>query len=195
MNTLDLLTKKEKEYLIVKEYKKDSTIFFEGEKCMCVGYILSGNIKIASYSLLDKEVIFNNIYPNQFFGNNLIFSSHPFYKGNVICTEDSKIAFIYKEDLLKILNKNNAFLLAYLEIQSDFGKELNMKIKLLSLNNAKDRLIFFLENNNGKYQYKTINELAKILNLERETLSRTINLLIKEKIITRNNRTLVMIVD
>lgn len=192
MNILSLLTKKEEKYLIIKEYSPNTTIFKEGDECFNVGIILNGSIKIASYSLLGNELIFNTLNKNQIFGNNLLFSSFPFYKGNVIALTNTQIAYINKNDLLKILKNNNAFLEEYLKIQSDFGKELNAKIKLLSFNNAKERLLFFLEENNGKYEFKTISALAKELNLERESLSRTITKLIKEKIIYRDGKLLIL---
>ena len=193
MNILELLTKKEKTFLKYEEYKENSYLFYQDEKCTKIGILIKGSIKIAAYSLLGNELIFNILHPNQIFGNNLLFSSNPFYKGDVIALEDCLIAYLDKNDLLKILNKNKEFLLNYLKIQSDFGKELNSKIKLLSLNGATERLVFFLEENDGKYEYKTINDLANLLNLQRETLSRTISLLIKKKIIQRKNKTLILI--
>ena len=192
MNILSLLSKKEEKYLNIKEYTPNTTIFKEGDECFNVGIIIEGSIKIVSYSLLGNELIFNVLYKDQIFGNNLLFSSLPFYKGNVITTSNTTIAYINKNDLLKILKNNTDFLEEYLKIQSDFGKELNSKIKLLSFNNAKERLLFFLEENNGSYEFKTISSLAKELNLERESLSRTITKLIKEKIIYRDGKLLVL---
>lgn len=193
MNILDLLTKNEKTLLKYEEYKENSYLFYQDEKCTKIGIIIKGSIKIAAYSTLGNELIFNVLHINQIFGNNLLFSSNPFYKGDVIALEDCLIAYLDKNDLLKILNQNKEFLLNYLKIQSDFGKELNSKIKLLSLNGATERLVFFLEENDGQYEYKTINDLANLLNLQRETLSRTISLLIKKKIIQRKNKTLILI--
>lgn len=192
MNILSLLNKKEENYPNIKECAPNTTIFKEGDECFNIGIIIEGSIKIVSYSLLGNELVFNNLNKDQIFGNNLIFSSHPFYKGNVISLTNTKVAFINKTDLLKILKNNNLFLEEYLKIQSDFGKELNSKIKLLSFNNAKERLLFFLDENGGTYEFKTISALAKELNLERESLSRTITKLIKEKIIYRDGKLLIL---
>ena len=192
MNILTLLNKKEEKYLEYKTYEPNITIFKEGDECLYVGIIIEGSIKIASYSLLGNELVFNNLNKDQIFGNNLIFSSHPFYKGNVISLSNTTIAYINKADLLKILKNNNSFLEEYLKIQSDFGKELNSKIKLLSFNSAKERLLFFLDENGGSYEFKTISALAKELNLERESLSRTITKLVKEKIIYRDGKLLIL---
>ena len=192
MNILDLLNKKEEKHLTFKKYTPNKTIFKEGDKCFNIGIILEGSIKIVSYSLLGNELVFNILNKDQIFGNNLVFSSYPYYKGDIIATTNTTIAYINKNDLLKILKNNNSFLEEYLKMQSDFGKELNSKIKLLSFNSAKERLLFFLEENDGSYEFKTISALAKELNLERESLSRTITKLIKEKIIYRDGKLLIL---
>lgn len=193
MNILDLLTKKEMNFIQFKEYKNNTYIFLENELCNKIGIITKGSIKISTFTTLGNELIYNTISEGGIFGNNLIFSSKPYYKGNVISLSECEIAFIEKNNLLKILSNNQKFLIDYLRIQSNFGKELNSKIKLLSLNSAKEKLIFFLEENNGIFEYQSISSLASYLNLERETLSRTISSLIKEKIITRNAKTLTLI--
>lgn len=191
MNILASLNKKEKELLKIKKYTKNNYLFFENEKCNKIGIILNGSIKITSYSLIGHELIFNILKENQIFGNNLIFSSSPYYKGDILALEDCKIAYLKKEDLLKLLNQNKEFLLKYLEIQSNISKDLNSKIRLLSLN-GKERIIYFLNENDGTYHYRSITDLAKLLNLERETLSRIISSLIKEKIIIKKDKTLII---
>ena len=126
------------------------------------------------------------------FGNNLIFSSNPVYRGDVVANKESYLYLIDKEKLISLLKTNEEFLLAYLQTQSDFGKDLNLNIKLLTLNNAKERILYYLKTNDDKLVYKTITELAKRIYLTREVLSRSLHELerdhvisIKDKIITK----------
>ena len=190
MNILSLLRKDEEILIRYETYKSSENIFYEGDECLYVAVVLEGSVKISSYSRQGNETVFNTIRKDQMFGNNLLFSSSPFYKGDVTAMENVKIALIKKEDLIDILKNNDEFLLEYLKIQSNFGKELNSKIKLLSNTSAKDRLLYYLEDNGGTVHYLSITSLARELNLERETLSRTISSLTKKGIISHTDKTL-----
>lgn len=191
-NLLDALTKEEKVRLKIVHITKESILFSEGEICEYVGLVFRGELKIVSYLEDGKEIIYNTIKEGQMFGNNLIFSSNPVYRGDVVANKEAYLYLISKEKLINLLKTNEEFLLAYLKTQSDFGKDLNLNIKLLTLNNAKERVLYFLKTNGDKIKYKTITELAKRIFLTREVLSRTLHELerdqiisIKDKIITK----------
>ena len=186
MNILNLLTNKQYKQLIIKEYKQDDILFKENEKCESIGILLEGKLSIQSYLDDGSIVIYNIINKGDMFGNNLIYSSSPYYKGFVICQSDAKVAYINKTQLTNLLKSNDEFLLNYLNINSNFSKKLNDRIKLLSISNAKDRLMYYFHVNNNEIAYTSITALANELYLQRETLSRLINKLGKENIITKN---------
>ena len=185
-NILSLLTKEERTLLQVKSFKKNEIIFKEGEHCDNVAIISDGHVQIVSYSFSGKEVVFNSLSKNQIFGNNLIFSSDPTYKGNVISLDKTTIVFIKKDNLITLLSSNKDFLQEYLKIQSDFGKHLNSQIKLFSIDSAKERFEYYLFSHSGEIEFRTISSLANELNLKRETLSRLISKLEKENVIKRS---------
>ena len=121
------------------------------------------------------------------FGNNLLFSSNPHYKGNVIAATDTRLVLIKKEALLDIFKTNQKFLIQYLQITADFSKYLNRQIKILSFDNAEDRLLYCLQENR-RIKFDSVSDLARMLFLSREALSRLITRLQKErKIIRRGN--------
>lgn len=190
MNILDTI--KDTSVLKNVNLTKDETLFYEGDKCEYIGVVTKGLLKISSFLVNGKEIIFNEIYPFQIFGNNLIFSTDPYYKGNIIAKEDTALFLIHKEELLTLLKTNDEFLIYYLELQSDFGKDLNGKIKLLSFEKAEDRLMFFLKENGNSYTYSSISDLASQLNLQRETLSRLISKLVKNNVIVKENKKLLL---
>ena len=170
--------------------RKNQTLFFEGDECKTIGLVLSGKISIISYLADGQEVIYNELSKGQMFGNNLIFSSHPFYRGDVVATEESEIAYIEKEDLLKAMTENVGFLEIYLKQQSDFSKNLNYKIKLLTIDKAEDRLMYYLTINKGAITYRSVTKLAKELYLSRESTSRTMYRMEKEGIIKIDHKTI-----
>ena len=185
-NILSLLSKEEQKLLEVKSANRGAYLSREGELCSKVSIVVSGGVKIASTHYSGSEVIFNILESGDIFGNNLIFSDNPIYKGDVIAIKDSMIVNINKDNLTNILHSNKEFLIAYLNIQSNFGKKLNSTIKMLSMSSAEDRFMYYLHENNDEIQYRTVTDLADILNLKRETLSRLLTILEKENVIKRS---------
>ena len=182
---LQVLTKKE--HKLVKGYQvtKNSVINHEGDLCENVGVIISGKVDIVSYSFQGKELILNSLRAGDVFGNNLIFSSEPTYRGDVIAKEKCVIAFISKENLIYLLQNNQEFLTLYLKAQSDFGKSLNARIQLLSFTNAEERLVYYASKNDNVITFKNVTTLAAQIGIQRETLSRLLTSLVKRHLIKK----------
>ena len=196
MNTLLLLlNSKEEKFVKYSSFLKDEIIFTENSKCENIGIILSGTASIISYSFEGKDIVFKNLKKDDTFGENLIFSRAPFYRGNVIATTRCKIAFINKKDLLQILHENESFLIEYLNLQSENAKELNFRIKVLSFDNAYERFTYFMHINNNIFEMKTIKQLSQILGLSRETVSRLISKLVNEDKLVIKGKSLIFIGD
>ena len=194
MNNLINLLTKYPQCIEKRTYKSQETIFYENDTCISVGIVKSGEISIKSYFASGKEVTYNVLEEGQMFGNNLVFSSTPRYRGDVISHKQSEIWFISREKLLKLLKQDNELLVLYLTQQSNFSKNLNFKIKLLTISGAEDRLTYYLTFNKGKITYKSVTKLANQLYLTRESLSRTITKMVKEKKITQVRKTLKLVV-
>lgn len=193
MNILDTLTVKQKTLLKTKTYHKDKIIIHELDHCENIGIVINGELSIVSYLENGNEIIYNKIYKDGIFGNNLIFSTSPYYKGNVKADTKVTITYINKKDLLTLLQTNKDFLIQYLLINSDFAKELNQRIKLLSLTQASDRLLYYFHINNNQIVFTNVTDLAKQLSLTRETTSRLLSKFTKEKRIKRLNNTIILL--
>ena len=185
-NILQTLSKEQQKFLEVKSLKRGEFLFREGELCTAISIVVSGQVKISSMNYSGSEVVFNVLDKGEMFGNNLIFSDNPSYKGDVVALKDSVLVLIKKENLEIILQGNKEFLLSYLNIQSNFGKKLNSTIKMLSFTSAEERFRFYLHENKGQISFHTVTELADILHLKRETLSRVLTKLEKENVIKRS---------
>lgn len=182
---LNVLSKKERQLVKGFQIVKGSTIYHEGDVCESIGIIISGKVDIVSYSFAGKEMLINSLKAGEIFGNNLLFSSTPIYKGNVIAKEKCVIAFINKENLISLLQNNREFLELYLKAQSDFGKSLNARIQLLSFPNAEERLFYYASKNNGIIEFKNVTTLAATIGVQRETLSRLLTNLIERHLIKK----------
>ena len=182
---LNVLSKKE--HQLVKGYQiaKGNIIFHEGELCESIGIVVSGKIDIVSYSFEGKEQLINSLKAGEIFGNNLLFSSEPIYRGDVIAKEKSVIAFINKDNLVYLLQNNEDFLNLYLKAQSDKAKSLTARIQLLSFTNAEERLFYYASKNNDVIIFKNVTSLAATIGVQRETLSRLLTSLIKRHLIKK----------
>lgn len=190
---LSLLSKSELEFVIIKKFSKNEIIFHENDFCDCIGIVINGQVDIVSYSFNGDELVYNSLNENMIFGNNLLFSTTPEYKGTVLAKQNCTIAFIRKNNLINIIQHNKLFLVEYLKIQSDFGKQLNSQIKLLSYSSAEERFLYYLYSNNKNISYSSVTDLSLKLHLKRETLSRLITTLEKRHLIRRQNKQIILL--
>ena len=182
---LNVLSKKEHQMVKGYQIAKGNIIYHEGDVCENIGIIISGKVDIVSYSFQGKEMLINSLKAGEIFGNNLLFSSSPVYRGDVIAKEKSVIAFISRENLVNLLQNNREFLELYLQAQSDKAKLLTARIQLLSFPNAEERLFYYASKNNGVITFKNVTTLAATLGVQRETLSRLLTSLIKRHLIKK----------
>ena len=182
---LNVLSKKE--HQLVKGYQiaKGNILYHEGDVCENIGIVVSGKIDIVSYSFEGKEQVINTLKPGEIFGNNLLFSSEPIYRGDVIAKDRSVVAFINKENLVYLLQNNQEFLNIYLKAQSDKAKALTARIQLLSFTNAEERLFYYASKNDNVITFKNVTTLAATIGVQRETLSRLLTSLIKRHLIKK----------
>ena len=71
MNLLSLLKNSQLKLVNYIELKKNETLFRENEECRSIGIVISGEIKIVSYSFEGREIIYSINKENTIFGNNL----------------------------------------------------------------------------------------------------------------------------
>ena len=192
MKIFNTLTAKEKKLAKIVRIKKGHILFREEDKCKYLGIVIKGNLSITSFTLLGHEIIYNTLKDNEMFGNNLLFSKNPYYKGDVSANEDSEVALLKKEDVLYLLKNNNSFLNHFLSANSENSIKLNSKIKLLSLESAEDRFIYYMDMNDNEITFDSITSLAKELSLQRETLSRLISKMEKKGQIIKKDHSISM---
>ena len=193
MNIIEKLNSGERKLLRERKLSRGETLFYEDERCECIGIIVSGSVQIVSFLPDGKQIIYNSLREGEIFGNNLVFSSEPFYKGNIIATQETTVDLLEKDDLLKILEGNKDFMVEYLKIQSNFSKELNNRIKLLSLDSAEERFLYYMHTHRNQITFRSVSDLAGQLYLERETLSRLLSRFEKEKRIIRDDKIITLI--
>lgn len=168
-----------------RQFRKDEILFHEGDACRSIFVVKNGSIAIRSYTLQGNEVVYNRIQVGEMFGNNLVFDDDNLFRGDVVALEDALIFVLSRDLFVELLQSNKTFLELYLSMQSKIMKMRQQTIKLLSLKNAEERFLFYLQSQRGTIRFKNVSELAKHLQVERETLSRLISRLEKRHQIRR----------
>lgn len=173
-----------------KEYNRGDIIFSTNEECNKIGIILKGHIIITSITYQEKEETISSLYENEVFGNFLIFSSHPFYLGDIIADKKSTIVFITKNELLYLMKNNNIFMNEFLKEMSDNAIDIKQQNKLLAHKNIKDRILYYFNTLSAKQNSKTIivpsiTKLALKLSLPRPSVSRELTNLVNEGLIMK----------
>jgi len=177
-------------------YKKNEIVFNDNDTCSSIGLVESGSISIKTNTYSENEFEINKINADGVFGMNLIFTNNPFYLGSGITLKETKIIFITKDELLELF-KNQTFLVNYLKLMSIQSKQIQRRIKILSQNSIKDKIMFilydnYLHNNSKIYSFKSKEELSKLLNCTRPSLSRELINLQNDNIITYNRHQIIL---
>lgn len=182
---MEILNILEKINCPTRQFRKDEILFHEGDACRSIFVVKNGSIAIRSYTLQGNEVVYNRIQVGEMFGNNLVFDDDNLFRGDVVALEDALIFVLSRDLFVELLQSNKTFLELYLSMQSKIMKMRQQTIKLLSLKNAEERFLFYLQSQRGTIRFKNVSELAKHLQVERETLSRLISRLEKRHQIRR----------
>lgn len=176
-----------------RAFKKGEILYHEDEDCLGLALLYQGKVKIVSYSLGGNEVILNLIEEGGMFGHNLVWSSSSKYRGDVVALTAGEMIYIEKEKLLDIFATNRAFLQEYLRLASDFSKQLNLKVKILSFPTAKERLYYLGRKRGYTLSFHSIKSLAEELFLTRESLSRLLHTLEDEGKIRINEHQIIFL--
>ena len=191
MNILDLLNDQERRFLAYHHIRKGDVFLKEGDNPHHVYFVISGTIKISSFSSHGDEELINILQQGDIFANALAFSGTYLY-GDVIAMDNAVVASIDESSIIEIFSTNLAFLKGYLNILSEKTISLQMRVKLLSKRTIEERLIFYLETHNRKIK-KNISTLSMILLCPRPSLSRSVSKLKREGILIEKNHDIYLI--
>jgi len=165
----------------VKTFEKDTMIAYSGDSCETLYILLSGEIRGEITSFDGKAITIEKTTAPNSIAEGYLFADDNKLKINIVAHSDCKLLFIYKPQLLNILNKNENILKNYLKITSNRFVNVSSKLKLLNIKTVKGKLANHLlaleKSNNGKQNLKlnkTHQELANFLGITRPALTRNL---------------------
>ena len=196
-----------KELNLVKEvqeklrFNKGDKLFYEDGVPTGVFQLIEGKVKKYKTVLDNQEQIIYIYTKNDLFGHHALLSSER-YQDTSEALEDITVNFISKENFLMLLDKIPQLKDALLEnISHEFGVLANT-IAVLAQKSQNIRLSLFLmvlqkrfasKDANSKGVDITREDLANIIGTSRESLSRSLNYLKKEKLITIEKKVIVVL--
>ena len=111
-------------------YNENAVIHFEGEPCMTLEIIISGEIAVERLDESGGLLTIAKFFKDDILGGNLLFSNNARYPMTVSTKKTSVILGIEKELLFELFLKYPSFLRLYLEYVSDHTIILGYKINL-----------------------------------------------------------------
>ena len=165
-------------YIPKKDFEKDQVIVLEGDECSFVGLILSGMVEVKKSSVSGKEYTITTLSQGDTFGEAVIFSSANTFPATIVSKTKTEVIFIPKHAIIEMCKKNEKFLHNFLNLLSDRILLLNTKLKENTLSTLRQKICNFLIEEYKKQKTTklklnlTKQELAKIFNVQRPSLSR-----------------------
>jgi CRP/FNR family transcriptional regulator len=177
-------------------YKKNSSIFHEGESASKLHIIFSGQVKVFKLSAEGKEHILHLLDTGSIVAEAPMFAGEN-YPANCSAITDCVILTITREQLISLIKNDPQIALNMLALQAKRLKEFANKIEELSLKNTEQKLIDYLLANQNPIDQTiklkmNMNDLANYLGISRENLSRTFSKLIKEGVIKKSANRIIL---
>lgn len=176
---------------IIRKYKKNQNIFFEGDMPKFYYKVIEGTIKMVSINESGREFIQGIFTNGQSFGEPVLLINKP-YPATAVVTEEASIIKLPREEFLKIL-------LEFPEINFQFSKILASRIydkamiaKAITLYTPEHRIVSFFktlkEDNKAhtKFTHKvelSRQAIADMIGFRVETVIRAIKNLEKKNLI------------
>lgn len=178
-----------KELYVINNYKKNSVIYFQNEKCTSFDIILKGTILVQEIDSRGNALTISDFTVGDVLGGNLLFSHKNFYPMTVLAKTDAIILHIKKDLILKFCQLDINFLNNFLISISDKTLILTDKIKALSMKTIRQCIIDFLIYESYSQSSRIVKleltkkELAEKFGIQRPSLSRELNKMRKDGLI------------
>lgn len=194
LNLPDELLRMIHNHTVERRFRKGTIIFLEGDKGEGFHYVKSGRVKVLRTSDDGREHIIKILNAGEIFAEVLMFNNMP-YPATAVAVEPSCIGMIRNVDLEQLVLANNVLALQLIKALSQRLIYAQQKIKNLALNDVMSRTVEILlrlsQEQGSKLDGGIIEialdlsrqDLASLVGTTRETVTRTLSSLKKDKII------------
>lgn len=182
------------------EYGKGDVIYSERDFRRSLGLILKGQVQVTKKIEGKREYIMNIISAPGLFGAAAVFNEESSYVTRITAVQDTRIVFFPQKLLERIIEENGTAARNYIVFLSDRIQFLNRKIQSLVTSSAGQAVARYLINNMRCYgeeyvadDIKSFSSLAKMLNIGRASLYRSLDMFESKGLIKKEGKKIVII--
>ena len=190
------------EKMVSKQYDAGQMILLEaseGEQCF---FVTEGSVKITRLSKKGREVILAILSDGDFFGEMSLLDGE-FRSANVVALDDTEVLTLNRNDFLLVLKNYPQIAIRLLKEMAHRLRKSDRQIASLSLSDAEKRIamcILRIADEKGVIKKGQVSipkipiqqDIANMSGTSRETVSRTLKLLVKEGFVQRNGKELII---
>ena len=187
----------------IRKCTKDSVILLENEGGDTLFIIISGKVKVTTFSESGKEVIFSILSEGDFFGDMSLMDGKP-RSATVISIEDSVLRLLRRNDFIKLVEEHPRIALILLEELTARLRKADERIESLAILDVTGRvagILLQLADERGEKTDKSVliksrpthQELANMVGTTRETVTRVLKQLENKKYINMSGKDLQII--
>lgn len=173
-----------------KSYKTEEFIAFRGDKVDAYMILVEGELVAEMQKINGKVVKIETLLPYADIAPAFVFGMDNSFPVDLYATQNSKLLYIPKAELLKLLQKNTKILENLLNSFSNRTQFLSKKIWFINKTIEEKLATHILENldKNGLWKIKnSITDLASVFGVSRPSLSRVITQLVEDSVLDRLN--------
>ncbi|MDQ5769736.1 Crp/Fnr family transcriptional regulator [Thiothrix subterranea] len=190
--------------LTVRRYEKRDIILQKGATDGELLFLLAGQLHVVDYTLQGKEVFLHVIQPGDYFGELSVIDGAP-RSASIVAIKESVVAFLSKRHALNLFYNYPSVIERLLIRFAQVIRQASGRQMLLSIPSAHARVYVMLarmvrspdlhaETSTVTLEnVPTQQEIAGMVNTTRETVSRAMQTLVKEGIIKRDKRKIVVL--
>ena len=162
----------------IVDYKRGETIYSSECFRFSVGFIIRGGAKVLKS---ENGVIISKLSDNSLFGCAALFSGQDHFVNEIIATKDTRVFYIDKSVIVKLMQLDTTFPVSYIRYLSDRILFLNKRIVNFTGGSAESRLANYLLSCFADYKTyeldRSMSQLAVSLDIGRASLYRAFDAL------------------
>ncbi|MBN2824458.1 MAG: Crp/Fnr family transcriptional regulator [Campylobacterales bacterium] len=178
------------EYLLsistMKRFQKDNILFYQGDASTYLHILITGAVKIYKHNPKGHEVVLKEIVDTSLIAQ-LANLEEIAFPSNCMATEDSSVLLVDYTKFKSYFLNDSKFLLIFIKSLTKRVLELESLLSTHLTLDAKAKVAKFIYENETLFNQKSNVEIAKMLNITPETLSRNIKKLKEEQLLKSNN--------
>lgn len=173
----------------VVDYKKGEIIYSSEVYRASIGLILKGSARVLK---VENGVMVSKLTEGDIFGCAVLFSGKEYFVNEITATKDTKVVYVGKGSILKLMQLEGNFSVEYIRYLSDRIYFLNKRIANFTGGSAESRLANYLLGCFADYKTyeldRSMSQLAVSLDIGRASLYRAFESLIESGAIQRNGK-------